>query len=143
MTDVNEAEWFIEHAKQFLEMAKRSELATFRGESFLFYPTFYCAAHAVELAAKAHLLKAGITLETLKRRDVGHDLKALQKLLKSEVPDLLDYEAQQVMFYGSKEYAGKNFEYPIPFVSTLPIGNWISVGQNLIKKFEANGDHSA
>lgn len=130
------ADSFLDHAIQFREAAKRLHGTT----PFLFKPTFYCAIHAVELALKGHLVHSGLSPGDLRRREFGHNIDRLlehAEKIGANSEELLDYFAQQAVRWGSKDYAGKCFEYPEVMYSTCSLGVWLDIGEDLIERLRS------
>lgn len=101
----------LDHAKQFRDASIRLS----NNEPFIFHPTFYCVIHSLELAIKAHLAFVGISKKKLSSKGLGHNLAALIKEVEvrnmQDSLQLNDLDRLNIS-QGSKNYAGKCFEYP-------------------------------
>ena len=63
---------FMDRAEEYLAACKRLE-----PQPPCDWARYLLTGHAVEVALKAHLLARGMTIETLRSRDFGHNLAAL------------------------------------------------------------------
>jgi len=127
----NLATGFAIYAAEFRDGARILQGA----KPFLFYPTFYCAIHSIELAIKGHLALCGIPKKKLASKYLGHDLAALVEEAENRnltsALNLKPIELQSIKLVTSK-YSGKCFEYPEIMHSAGSIGSWLDVADNLI-----------
>jgi hypothetical protein len=126
------ANYFLQHASEFDEAARRLRST----KPFLYYPTFYCVLHSIELSLKAHLTTVGFTKGRLASRAFGHDLAALLDAAVSEmlIPSAtLDAAARRAIKLGSDSYYAKRFEYPEFRITTQPIGKWLRISLLLLR----------
>ena len=68
------------YAKEYLEAAIVVDREMGKGKPFLLVspvPAYFLLTHGIELTLKAYLRHAGLTVEQLGARDLGHGLKAL------------------------------------------------------------------
>jgi hypothetical protein len=75
---------------------------------------YYCTCRAIELGLKSYLLCRDVPVETLKRREYGHDLLALLKFARSHDIHQLwnpsDLEVEHIRIANGC-YEDKGFEY--------------------------------
>jgi len=125
---------FIKHASQYLKGAK----VLTDSKPFHFFPAFYLAHHAVELALKTHLILLGAKQKDL--RDWNHDLQALaedfeKRAERKKYPYRLSPMHQRTIILEGGQYARKCFEYPDPnLLSAIPIGVWLTMAETLIRE---------
>ena len=125
------ASGFRDRAVEFTRASER--LAS--EKPFLLRPTFYCALHGIELALKSHLAAAGYAKSRLAGRELGHNLDRLFTEAR-KCGDVVDAQfaanAERTIKNGSKSYSCKSFEYPELFVTTVHIGRWIAIANQII-----------
>lgn len=122
----------ISYTEQYLEASR----VLTNSESFHFFPAFYLAHHAVELALKAHLLLLGAGQKDLK--DLNHDLLALAEDFENRAERkkylyrLSPMHLRTISLEGG-QYAKKCFEYPDPnLLPAIPIGVWLTMAETMI-----------
>lgn len=70
----------VRYAKEYLEAASVVDQEMGKDKAFARVspmPAYFLLTHGIELTLKAYLRHAGLTVEQLGTRDLGHDLKAL------------------------------------------------------------------
>jgi hypothetical protein len=108
------------HTREFADAARH----VFSVEKGTFLPGYYLLAHSIELSLKAFLLAAGEPLSVLKRRDLGHDLKALlARAQKLDFESIVPLEPMEIGVISllNFDYVAKRFEYRETGMYHLPL----------------------
>ena len=130
-------------AKRFLAASR--DLASQGGPGHRFPVPHYLAAHAVELALKAHLAHRGTTEAQLKR--IKHDLEEALRLSDASVHAVLTSGQETAIEWINPFYKGKELEYTawgasgrllsVPDVSYL-VGAAVALTHYLDTRFRAD-----
>lgn len=108
-------------AAEKVQPPARSEIDEFRQR--LSFPAYFLAGHAIELALKAFLLGRGMSVDVLRSKKYGHDLRALLTEARRRRLGLLvklsprDVAAVLVL---NECYSAKELEYAVTGIRRLP-----------------------
>ncbi|MFC4250687.1 hypothetical protein [Sinimarinibacterium flocculans] len=105
-------EGFIKHAQEFWAAADLV-LSKAQGVSL---PAFFLLGRSIELSLKAFLLHKGMSIEMLRLREYGHNLKALLQCARDNgLEKIIEIEAMEagVVDLLSFDYADKRLEYRV------------------------------
>jgi hypothetical protein len=124
------------HAREFADAARH----VFSMEKSASLPGYYLLGHSIELSFKAFLLAAGEPLSVLKRRDLGHDLKALfARAQKHDFGSIVPLEPTEIGVISllNFDYVAKRFEYRETGMYHLPLPHLAqSVADKLIQRLK-------
>lgn len=124
---------FLQYSRDFLIAAEM--VLNKSNETPLPLPTYFLYARSIELSLKAYLISCGYTIDELKKKKFGHDLRALfnevnnkdmRKIIdidniEAEALDILNlsYKDKQYEYHPDKPNKETGCYYHIPYIEVV------------------------